>query len=170
MSCVSVKRVFVGSSANFKKPRTSKPQQHVPRVAKLLALAIVFDQLIRDGVVADQAELAKLGRVTRARVTQIMDLLSLAPAIQEQLLDSTSLAVTERRLRPIAAMLDWQEQTRNWNSIADTPRGSPADVCLPSAPFEIAVRFFGRERVRAKESAFRASGRGDLPPKSLSSI
>ena len=33
----------------------------VPRVAKLMALAIQFDQLIRDGVVADQAELARLG-------------------------------------------------------------------------------------------------------------
>ena len=51
-----------------------------------MALAIRFDGLIRDGVVADQAELARLGHVTRARVTQIMNLLQLAPDIQEALL------------------------------------------------------------------------------------
>lgn len=58
----------------------------VPRGSKLMALAIKFDQMIRDGVVADQAELARLGHVTRARVTQIMNLLNLAPDIQEALL------------------------------------------------------------------------------------
>ena len=49
-----------------------------------MALAIRFDQLLRNGEVRDQAELAKLGQVTRARVSQIMDLLQLAPAIQER--------------------------------------------------------------------------------------
>ena len=34
----------------------------------------------------DYAELARLGRVTRARMTQIMKLLDLAPDIQEQIL------------------------------------------------------------------------------------
>ena len=51
-----------------------------------MALAIRFDQLIRDGVVADQAELACLGHVTGARMTQIMNLLHLAPDIQEAIL------------------------------------------------------------------------------------
>jgi hypothetical protein len=58
----------------------------VPRVSRLMALAIRFDQLIRAGVVADQAELARLGHVTRARLTQIMNLLCLAPDIQEAIL------------------------------------------------------------------------------------
>ncbi len=49
-----------------------------------MALAIYFDQLISEGVVADQAEIARLGHVSRARVTQIMNLLSLAPDIQEE--------------------------------------------------------------------------------------
>ena len=47
------------------------PKGRVPRVARLMALAIRFDGLIREGVVADQAELARLGRVSRARLTQI---------------------------------------------------------------------------------------------------
>src|SRR5690349_7437481 len=70
-------------------PATTEPeieQGRLPRVTKLMALAIKFDQMIRDGVVADQAELARLGHVSRARMTQIMNLLNLAPDIQEQLL------------------------------------------------------------------------------------
>ncbi len=54
----------------------------VPRVARLMALAIRFDQLIRNGTVADQADLARLGHATRARLTKIMNLLHLAPDIQ----------------------------------------------------------------------------------------
>jgi hypothetical protein len=56
----------------------------IPRIARLMALAIRFDSLIRDGVVADYAEVARLGHVTRARITQIMNLLLLAPAIQKR--------------------------------------------------------------------------------------
>lgn len=39
---------------------------------------IRFEKLFRDGDVADYAELARLGHVTRARLTQIMNLLALA--------------------------------------------------------------------------------------------
>ena len=45
------------------------PSGRVPRVARLMALAIRFDQLIRDGVVTDQAELARIGHVSRATDT-----------------------------------------------------------------------------------------------------
>lgn len=58
----------------------------LPRIARLMALAIHFDKLIQSGVVTNYAELARLGNVTRARVTQIMNLLMLAPEIQEELL------------------------------------------------------------------------------------
>ena len=72
-----------------------------------MALAIRLDQLIRDGVVTDQAELARLGHVSRARLTQMMNLLNLAPDIQEALLffprvESGRDPVGERELRPIA--------------------------------------------------------------------
>ena len=58
------------------------PAGRVPRIARLMALAIRCDQLIRDGVVANQSELADFGRITTARMTQIMTLLSLAPDIR----------------------------------------------------------------------------------------
>ena len=60
-------------------PAPTPPPGRVPRVARLMALAIRFDGLVRTGVVTDHATLARLGHVTRARVSQIMSLLHLAP-------------------------------------------------------------------------------------------
>ncbi|MSR55905.1 MAG: hypothetical protein EXS09_21930 [Gemmataceae bacterium] len=100
----------------------------VPRVARLLALAHRFETLIRDGEVRDYADLARLGHVTRARLSQIMDLLLLAPAIQEELLflppvDGGDDPIHERQLRPIVAVLDWKKQQRLWSSIASRVSG-----------------------------------------------
>ncbi|MFQ5734740.1 MAG: hypothetical protein ACE5KM_22630, partial [Planctomycetaceae bacterium] len=47
----------------------------VPRVSRLMALAIHCDELIRAGEVADQSELARLLHVTQPRMTQVMNLL-----------------------------------------------------------------------------------------------
>jgi hypothetical protein len=86
-----------------------------------MALAIRFDQLLRDGVVKDQAELAKLGHVTRARMTQIINLLNLAPDIQEQILFLPLVQdgrdpVTEREVRKITAEVEWEQQRYKWGS------------------------------------------------------
>lgn len=94
----------------------------VPRISRFMALAIRFDGLVRDGVVTDQAELARLGHVTRARVTQIMNLSHLAPDIQEALLFLPRIErgpdpIRERQLRPIAAVPDWRKQRRLWSII-----------------------------------------------------
>jgi len=102
--------------------RASVVGERVPRVAKLMALAIRFDRLIRDGVVKDQAELAKLGHVTRARLTQIMAFLNLAPDIQEAILtmgptESGRDLVKERDLRPIAAEVGWGRQREMWAEV-----------------------------------------------------
>ena len=99
-----------------------KPQPvpgRVPRVAKLMALAIRFEGLVRDEVVNDYAELARLGHVTRARMTQIMNLLNLAPDIQEAILflprvESGRDPITERELRAIVAVADWRKQRVVW--------------------------------------------------------
>jgi len=94
----------------------------VPRVAKLMALAIRFDQSVSDGVVANFAELARLGRVTRTRLSQIMNLLNLAPDIQEDLLfrtppDGGRETVTEKSLRSITAEAEWRKQRRMWSRL-----------------------------------------------------
>jgi hypothetical protein len=58
----------------------------VPRVARLMALAIRFDEMIHTRQVKNYAELARVGRVTTARISQIMSLVVLAPDIQEEVL------------------------------------------------------------------------------------
>ena len=91
----------------------------VPRVARLLALAHRFEKLIRDGDVRDYADLARLGHVTRARLSQVMNLLNLAPDIQEAILFLPLVGqgpdpIYERQLRPMMAVLDWRKQRRMW--------------------------------------------------------
>lgn len=117
---------FTHGNRGKRQLRLTKPSQktlgRIPRITKLMALAIRLDQLIRDGVVADQAELARLGYVSRARLTQIMNLLQLAPDIQEEILmlprnqDRRDL-ITERDLRLVAATLCWQKQRKAWDSL-----------------------------------------------------
>jgi hypothetical protein len=107
-----------GLEAGAAPPPPAAPGR-VPRAARLLALAHRLEGLLRTGVVRDYAELARLGRVTRARVSQVMALLLLAPDIQEQVL---FLPRTERGrdpvilhdLLPIAATADWRRQRRLW--------------------------------------------------------
>ena len=91
----------------------------IPRVAKIMALAIRFDWLIRNGHVKDQAELARLGHVSRAWLTQIMMLLHLAPDIQEQILHLTRSnrgrePMIEKQLRSVAAIVCWNQQRKLW--------------------------------------------------------
>ena len=95
------------------KPPTPRP---IPRLTRLLALAIKFERLLADGVVRDYADLARLGRVTRARMTQIMRLLDLAPDIQEEILFDQP-AVTERDVRPVVQHVDWGRQRQAWQSL-----------------------------------------------------
>ena len=94
------------------------PAGRVPRVARLLALAHRFQRMIDHGEVASMAEIAKLGRVSRARVTQIMDLLLLAPDIQEEILVAEVEPgrdwVTERSLRHLVATGSWSAQREAW--------------------------------------------------------
>ncbi len=102
-------------------PAPAPVTARVPRVAKLLALAIRFEKLIRDGHVADYAELARLGHVTRARLTQIMNLLVLAPHIHEAILFLQPVRegkdpITERELRHVVVELDWGEQRERWQT------------------------------------------------------
>lgn len=98
------------------------PRGRVPRVTRLLALAHRFEKLIRDGEVRDYADLARLGHVSRARLSQIMDLLLLAPEIQEQILFMEPVTagndpVRERQLREMVVVADWGRQKRNWASL-----------------------------------------------------
>lgn len=103
-------------------PPEPASQGRVPRVSRLMALAIRFEKLLRDGVVPNQSELARLVHVTQPRMTQILNLLHLAPDIQEEILflPPTTTGrdlLTERDLRPVAAEPDWTRQRRMWGQL-----------------------------------------------------
>jgi hypothetical protein len=98
-----------------------------------MALAIRMEDLIRAGGIADYSELAKLGHVSRARITQIMNLLLLAPDIQEHILflSSTSRGrdpIGLAQLQPIARALDWNQQRRLWTGLRDLAIGAFTDL------------------------------------------
>ena len=87
----------------------------VPRVSRLMALALRFQDLLSAGTVRNHAELARLGRVSRVRVCQILMLTNLAPGIQEALLFLPKTVrgrdcITEKRLRRVARLVDWDAQ------------------------------------------------------------
>jgi hypothetical protein len=97
------------------------PDCSTPRIARLMALAIRFEGLLRDETIRDYAELARLGRVTRARMTQITKLLHLAPDIQEQILFLPPIkGLNERNLRPIVRRIDWDEQRPTFQKIIES--------------------------------------------------
>ena len=87
--------------------------------------------MVDHGEVRDYADLARLGYVTRARVTQIMNLALLAPDLQEELLFATEAAgITERFFRQIITLVDWDEQRRRWKT-PDT--GNPKPIMSPES-------------------------------------
>jgi hypothetical protein len=103
-------------------PRPVVPPGRVPRVSRWMALALRFEWLLREGHVTNYAELARLGHVTRARVSQIMNLSSLAPDIQEAILflprtEHGRDPVILRDLQPIAAVWDWAKQQEMWQTL-----------------------------------------------------
>ena len=93
------------------------------RVARLLAFAHYIDTQIRDREIADLADAARQTGLTRARVTQVMNLLLLAPAIQEALITHPTASgrdpITERALRRLAAEPYWVRQIEIWNDIME---------------------------------------------------
>lgn len=96
-----------------------------PRVTRLLALAHRFEALVRAGDVKDYADLARVGHVSRARVSQILKLLMLAPSIQEYILwlpprTAGKVCITERHLRKVVQEPRWDRQRFLFDQILAT--------------------------------------------------
>jgi hypothetical protein len=99
----------------------------VPRLARLMALAIRFDGLLRAGFIQKQAELARLGHVSRARIAQILGLVHLAPDLQEAILFLPRIQrgrapLILAQVLPIAAIADWKKQRRRWRALGQRQR------------------------------------------------
>jgi hypothetical protein len=96
-------------------PAPETPKGKIPRISRLMALAIHCDKLLRTGQVANQSALAEYAQITPARLTQILTLLNLAPDMQEVLLFLPRTTegrgeVQEKDVRKIAMELDWSRQ------------------------------------------------------------
>jgi hypothetical protein len=105
---------------NRKGVRRSNPPMasgRIPRISKLMALAIKMEELVSEGEVAHHKTLAAVGHISKPRMSQIMNLTNLAPDIQETLLFlprtmSGEDPITERQLRPIVQQVDWDSQRK----------------------------------------------------------
>lgn len=64
------------------KPKKPSAPAKLPHITKQMSLAIRLEHLLSSGQVKDQAEIARAAGITRARVTQILNLTNLAPDIQ----------------------------------------------------------------------------------------
>jgi len=94
----------------------------LPRITRLMALAIRCDELLRTGKVRDLEHLATIGNVSQPRISQILSLTMLAPDIQETLLFLSRLfegkpEISEKSLRKITMLDDWDEQRKAWKQL-----------------------------------------------------
>ena len=92
-----------------------------PKAARLIALALSFESLLKEGAAKDHQEVARWGGVTRSRISQILNLRNLAPAIQEQLLfeqpGQQDPPITERTLQKLTREPDWRKQIARFEAL-----------------------------------------------------
>ena len=108
------------SWAPFGAPRSTAGR--LTRVTQVMALAVQFQDMIQRGDARDYSDLARLGCITRERMSQIMELVWLAPDIQQEILEfpprpATRFPICELAARRIAARLDWVEQRDLWRKL-----------------------------------------------------
>jgi hypothetical protein len=120
MRRVPTNSVISGMPTRRAKPKPLR-EPKTPRVVELLRKAIEWRTLLESGKVASQAEIASREGVTRARVTQVMGMLHLAPEIQEKILVMPyaihKSLLTERVLRPIGTITNYGNQIREFHKI-----------------------------------------------------
>ena len=94
----------------------------MPRLSRLLALALKMEQMIQEGTVKNYSELAHLGQVSAARISQVMNLLHLAPDIQEEILLANTPKdwLRESAVRKLSGVVLWSEQRHRWHKLAAT--------------------------------------------------
>src|SRR5262249_18208821 len=115
---------------------TKASSSRIPRIAQLMALARHIDDLVRSGALGSYAAAARLGHISRARISQILTLVHLAPDLQEQLLflkrpSRGRTAPVLRQVLQVAAVLDWDEQRRRWRRLQRAnrqPRPTTTDI------------------------------------------
>jgi len=137
---VKANSVLVGFEPNSRQraaARASAVRRYPAHVARQLALAHALQRRVDTGEFADYAAMARELGFTRARISQLMDLLLLAPDIQEEVLfleaPPGKQPVTERAVRDeVLKSLDWGEQRRRWQALrtpVNMKRDSTSIIC-----------------------------------------
>lgn len=122
-----------------KQPKHSKSTR-LPRITRLMALAIKYESLLEKGLVHTHQELADLAGVERSQISTILRFRLLAADIQEWLLN---LPETEKgndpvgmiELRSIAATPSWEKQRDQLHCLIPDlyPISAPEASALPKA-------------------------------------
>lgn len=106
-----------------KQESSPEPKAKIPRISRLMALAIKYQGMLDRGEVSGITELARLCHVTQPRMSQILHLNSLSPTIQEQLLflpgESGKPEIHEKMLRTVSAQIVWSYQPNEFYSAVD---------------------------------------------------
>jgi hypothetical protein len=99
----------------------AEPVRRPARVAVMLALAHKIEDAIRRGLVRDRAEVARRLGLTRARLTQLLDLTLLAPDIQVAVLELEAIdgvePAAEHTLRGVVRAGAWASQREQWQTL-----------------------------------------------------
>jgi site-specific DNA recombinase len=99
-------------------------RQRPLRITRLMAVAIHLNGLVATGKAGTFRELAAAGHVSRARLSQILQLTHLAPDIQEQLLFLPPTLrgpdpLLERHLRALTRLVDWEQQKQRFHTLRE---------------------------------------------------
>lgn len=109
-------------------PTKPEPVRRPAKVAQQLALAHHLQAAIDRGAVADRAAVARKLGLTRARVTQLLDLLLLAPDLQARVLELEAVdgaePVAERTLRAVGHAGTWADQRQAFSNLTDPRRST----------------------------------------------
>ena len=127
----NIYRTKKGRGHGFAKDQPTKPERspepRPSRIALTLALGHRIAQGIEAGEYRNRADAARKLGLTRARITQLLDLTLLAPDIQEEILEQrVGIETTERTLRSLVTELDWNRQRTPWFSKSEERRGLPS--------------------------------------------
>ncbi|MBS2017480.1 MAG: hypothetical protein JST00_31650 [Deltaproteobacteria bacterium] len=136
------------------------PMKRSLRAAQMLSLAYRMDRLIESGAVRDRAEMARVTGFDDSRISQIMNLMWLAPDIQESVLlaeigDGRDW-VTAKELLPISRCPSWEEQRRQFECLLSS--GSPRTRSAAGTPTTGSRSTWST--TRASETVVADAGRG----------
>ncbi|MDD5529504.1 MAG: hypothetical protein PHX21_05680 [bacterium] len=82
-----------------------------------MQLALEYKKCITDEQMDSQTKLAKKFGVSRTRITQILNLLKLAPEIQQYILTQNNLNITEKKLRALTQIKDKKLQSSKFQEL-----------------------------------------------------